>query len=236
MGKRCLQRQREFHAKRRGNTNWYFHSKGFSDWNSNFNWVRTINGYLNRHINGYLHWNFNRVGLGDPPVYVHRVRPIYWHFNRDRHSDFNWIGTFNRDWNFNWYSFDYSDRPVYYNRIGMIDRHFDPNWVRFRDSNWDLDRVWLRLRDGNGHFYRVGVVNTDRNFHRVGSVNWDPHFNRVRFRDWDLLKHWIRSVDGHRDFYTNWVGFWDLDSLGDDLRESLSGVETSQAFAEESKA
>jgi hypothetical protein len=118
----------------------------------------------------------------------------------------------------------------------MIDRHFDLNWVRFRDSNWDLDRVWLRLRDGNGHFYGVGVVNTDRNFHRVGSVNWDPHFNRVRFRDRDLLKHWIRSVDWHRDFDTNWVGFWDLDCLGDDLRESLSGVETAQAFAEESKA
>jgi hypothetical protein len=117
----------------------------------------------------------------------------------------------------------------------MVDRHFDLNGVRFRDSNWDFDRVWLRLRDGNRHFYGVGVVKTNRNFHRVRSVNWDSHFDRVRLRDRDLLKHGIRSVDWHRDLDTNWEGFWDFDSFGDDLRESRPGVETAQAFAKESK-
>jgi len=202
-----------FHRIRLRYTNRDFNRIGLRDWNLNFNRIGTRNGYFNRDE----HWNFNCVRFRDRDllVNVHRVWSFYWNFNRDgfryRHFDFNWIGTLDRDWYFNWDSFHNGDRSVYDNWVGMIDRDFDLDGVGFRDRNWYLNWVWLWLRDSNRDFYRVGTVNAHWHFHRDWSVNWDFNFDREWL--WDT----IRYLNWYRIFDTNWVRLRDFNSFFDYL-------------------
>jgi hypothetical protein len=188
-------------------------------------WLRDpdFNWDLNRDIDGHLHRYLNGIGLRDryPPVDVHGVRPVYWNFHsdgiRDRDSYFYRVGTFHRDWHFKWHSFNDRDRSVHDNWIRMIDRDFNLNGVGFRDSNWDSDRVRLGLRDGYRDLDRVRVVDTDWDFHRIGSVNGNPDFNREWVRDRDLLQHGIGPVYRDRDLLQHRIGLGDFHSLLDDL-------------------
>jgi hypothetical protein len=208
-----------------GYTNRNFHRVGVTDWNRNFNWVGTINRYLNRDV----HWHFNGVRLRDRdlPLNVHRVWSFYRYFNRegvrDRYFHFNRVGTFDRDWYLNWDSFYNSDRSVYDNWVRMIDRDFDLNRVGVRDGNWDLNGVWLRFRNSNWDFDRVGMVNTHWDFHRDGSINWHSNFNGEGVRDWIRYLNWYRVLD------TNWVGLWNFNSFFDYLLgPEAAWVETAQ--------
>jgi hypothetical protein len=186
-----------------------------------------------------LHRYLNGIGLRDrhPPVDIHRVRPVYWNFHsdgiRDRDSHFNRVWTIHRDWHFKWHSFNDRDRSVHYNWIRVIDRDFDLNGVGFRDSNWNSDRVRLGLRDGYRDFDRVRVVNTDWDFHRIGSINWNPDFNREWIRHGDLLQHRIRPINRHRNTDANRIGFRDFHCFLDDV---LPRVESTQMLAAVSKS
>jgi hypothetical protein len=177
------------------NSNRYFYRVGLRHWYLNFNWIRTINGYLyfNRHLNRDVDGYFNGVGFRDGylPVNVHRIWPLYWNFNRDgiryRYSHFNRVGSFNGNSYFNRHSFNDRNRPVYNNWIGMIDRDLDLDRVRIRDCNWDPNGIWLRMRNSNRHFHGIGMFNAHWDFHRVRSIDWNSDFNREGFRDRDFF-------------------------------------------------
>jgi hypothetical protein len=230
-GQWCLHSDWNFHRVWLRYTNRDFNRVGLRDWNLNFNWIGTINRYFNRDE----HWHLNGVRLRDRDllVNVHRVWTFYWNFNRDGsrygYFNFNWIGTFDRDWYFNWDTFHNGDRSVYDNWVGMINRDFDFDGIGFRDRNWDLNWVWLRLRDSNRHFYRVGTVNRHWNFHWDGSVNWDFNFDREGF--WDT----IRYLNWHGVLDTNWVRLGDFNNFFDYLLVlEVAWVETAQVFANQS--
>jgi hypothetical protein len=145
---------------------WNFHSEGFRDGDSHFNWVGTLHrdwhfiwnsfddrdravhynwiGVINRDFDldgvGFRdsNWDSDRVGLG----------------LRNRYRDFNRVGVVNTDWNFN--------------RVGAVKWDLDFNRERFRNRdffqhgirpvkwNRNLDADGIGLRNFNGFFDELG--------------------------------------------------------------------------------